>query len=244
MFQQTLIEISSETRGRRRWTVVLSYTLEALAVIVALGFPLVHTEALPLEAHPSMHPPTRYVPAHVEIVTTPATLARAAHPVAFNAPRPPARIPSTIDRTPDLPDPVNPGMASDSSPDGAISTSDPREQNQVLQSLLRPPATIALHHPMLVPRASRAQESLLIRQIKPAYPPLAVQARIEGSVLIQAVIARDGTIQHLEVLNGHPLLVRAAVDAVRQWQYRPFLLDGEPVEVETQITVNFSLNGH
>jgi protein TonB len=82
----------------------------------------------------------------------------------------------------------------------------------------------------------------LLRQIKPGYPPLAKQARIQGTVRFNAIIAKDGTIQNLQVVSGHPMLVQSALEAVRQWVYKPTLLNGEPVEVITTIDVNFTLN--
>ena len=86
------------------------------------------------------------------------------------------------------------------------------------------------------------QAAKLMRQVKPAYPPLAVQAHISGTVRLAAVISRDGFIQNLQVVSGHPLLTTAAVEAVKQWRYQPTLLSGEPVEVITQIDVNFKLS--
>jgi protein TonB len=86
------------------------------------------------------------------------------------------------------------------------------------------------------------QQAMLIRQPKPVYPPLAKQARIQGVVRLNAIIGKDGTIQNLQVATGHPLLVPAALDAVKQWVYKPTLLNGEPVEVITQIDVNFTLS--
>ena len=84
-------------------------------------------------------------------------------------------------------------------------------------------------------------EGNLIERVQPQYPSLARQARIQGTVLLSAVISRDGKIENLQVLSGHPMLVQAAMDAVRQWRYRPYYLNNEPVEVETQVTVNFTL---
>jgi protein TonB len=84
---------------------------------------------------------------------------------------------------------------------------------------------------------------LLIRQVKPNYPPLAKQARIQGHVLLQAEISKEGLIQNLQLISGHPMLAPAAIEAVKQWRYRPYLLNGEPVAVETQVDVNFSLTG-
>jgi len=86
-------------------------------------------------------------------------------------------------------------------------------------------------------------EGNLIHRVQPEYPQLARQARIQGTVVLRAVISREGRIENLQVLSGHPLLVPAALDAVRQWRYRPYSLNDQPVEVETQITVNFTLTG-
>ena len=80
----------------------------------------------------------------------------------------------------------------------------------------------------------------MISQVRPVYPPLAKQARIQGVVVLEAVIGKDGTIQNLRVITGHPLLIKAAQDAVSQWQYKPTMLNGEPVEVVTTVTVNFA----
>jgi len=85
------------------------------------------------------------------------------------------------------------------------------------------------------------QAARLINKVQPLYPPLARQTRISGTVKLHAIIGKDGTVQRLEVQSGHPLLVQAAQDAVRQWRYQPTLLNGEPVEVDTEIDVIFSL---
>ena len=84
--------------------------------------------------------------------------------------------------------------------------------------------------------------AMLINRVQPVYPPLARQTRISGTVRLHAIIGKDGSVQQLEVLSGHPLLVQSALDAVRQWRYRPTLLNNEPVEVDTTIDVIFSLN--
>jgi TonB family protein len=86
------------------------------------------------------------------------------------------------------------------------------------------------------------QQAKLVRQPRPEYPPLAKQARIQGVVQLQVVIAADGTVKDIAVISGHPLLVPAALDAVKQWQYQPTLLNGQPVEVLTQVDVNFTLS--
>jgi protein TonB len=86
-------------------------------------------------------------------------------------------------------------------------------------------------------------EGNLIRRVQPVYPPLARTARVQGSVVLYALISKTGTMENLHALSGPPLLVPAAVDAVSQWLYRPYILNSEPIEVETQITVNFVLGG-
>jgi TonB family protein len=97
-----------------------------------------------------------------------------------------------------------------------------------------PPATIRV--------GGNVQQTKLVSQPRPVYPVEAKQARIQGVVQLSATIGKDGAVQHLEVINGHPLLVQAAMDAVRQWVYQPTLLNGQPVEVVTQIDVNFTLS--
>jgi protein TonB len=106
--------------------------------------------------------------------------------------------------------------------------------------------------PVAVPKVATPQrvrvsqgvtEGLLVHKVTPSYPPLARQARIQGSVVLAALIGKDGTIQNLKVVSGHPMLTSAALESVKQWKYRPYFLNGEPVEVDTQITVNFTLAG-
>jgi protein TonB len=86
------------------------------------------------------------------------------------------------------------------------------------------------------------QQAKVVREVTPAYPPLARQARVSGVVRVEATVGRDGRIVRVQALSGPPLLRQAAVDAVRQWVYRPTLLNGQPVEVVTQVDVTFNLN--
>ena len=115
--------------------------------------------------------------------------------------------------------------------------------NSILTSMtnvIAPPVRPTIARP---PMISHMMEGNLIHKVQPDYPPLARQARIQGAVVLQAVISREGTIENLQVLSGHPMLVHAAIDAVSQWRYRPYVLNGDPIEVETQVTVNFVLSG-
>jgi len=106
--------------------------------------------------------------------------------------------------------------------------------------------------PVAVPKVATPQRvrvsagvtsGLLVRRIQPNYPPLARQARIQGTVVLHAVISKDGSIENLTLVSGHPMLAPAAIDAVKQWKYKPYLLNGEPVEVDTEVQVNFTLAG-
>ena len=90
--------------------------------------------------------------------------------------------------------------------------------------------------------ASRVVEANLIHDVAPTYPPEAGRARIEGTVVLLAVIGKDGSVQDVRVESGLPLLAQAAIDAVKQWRYRPYLVNGEPVEVDSRITINFTLS--
>ena len=104
-----------------------------------------------------------------------------------------------------------------------------------------PPPLNAASAPQRVQVSQGLSQGLLVTQVSPAYPQLARQARIQGTVVLRAVISKDGSIESLSLVSGHPMLVPAAMDAVKQWKYKPYFLNGEPVEVETTINVNFTL---
>jgi protein TonB len=89
---------------------------------------------------------------------------------------------------------------------------------------------------------SHYDPGMVIRQVKPVYPHTALITHTEGIVVLRAIVGKDGTVQDLRVISGSPLLVSSAVDAVRQWQFKPYFLNGLPIEVETQVTVNFVIN--
>jgi TonB family protein len=105
---------------------------------------------------------------------------------------------------------------------------------QPLQALSSPP-------PRRITIGGNVQAARLINRVQPVYPEEASNEKISGTVKLHVVIAKDGKVQQIQVVSGHPLLVQAAIDAVRQWQYQPTLLNGQPVEVDTQIDVVFSL---
>jgi periplasmic protein TonB len=218
-----------------------SLGLQALAAAVLLLLPLIATSALPrlrpLSPPVSLAPPSGPPPPPSHPQSSAVTPSK----MLGNVLLAPQRIPIGVQNVVDDPAPPQLG-ASGSYVPGSTGSGDP---NEILNSIgtgakpaLPPPPP-----PAHMVRLSSMREGDLIYRVKPEYPSLARSARIQGPVVLQAVISRQGTIENLRVLTGHPMLVRAAIDAVIQWRYRSYVLNNEPVEVEAQITVNFSLSG-
>ena len=241
MFEDSLVESSGTLRRRNPWTATVSFALQGLIAGILVLLPLLYTEALPW----------RQLTAIVNSPVPPPAQA----PPAPGRPRSEQPRPLLADgrlRAPSIV-PLRVAMVRDEAtsstesgaPDwagvpGGIGTGVP---NSILNNIVQTvPAIPKVAGPAKVRVSSGVAQGLLIHQMKPAYPTIAAQARIQGTVVLQAMIAKDGTVQDLRVLSGHPLLVNAAVDAVRQWVYRPTLLNGEPVEVIAPITVTFTLN--
>ena len=145
--------------------------------------------------------------------------------VATNTSAPKAAAP--VEETADAPAPDALGTGADSKALSGIVNANPASLPK------QPPTTIKI--------SQGVSEGLLIKKVKPIYPPHALQVRMQGEVLLQANIGKDGSIVSVRQVNGDVLLGKAAMDAVRQWKYKPYFLNGEPVEVQTQITVNFKL---
>jgi len=110
--------------------------------------------------------------------------------------------------------------------------------NSIIGSAAAPPKVAA---PQKLRISAGVAEGLLIRRIDPQYPQMAKIAHMQGEVVLQAVISKSGDIQNLHAMSGPPLLIQAAMDAVKQWKYKPYLLNGEPVEVDTQVRVQFKM---
>jgi TonB family protein len=109
--------------------------------------------------------------------------------------------------------------------------------------LATPTAPAHVAPPTRIRVSSGVMQGLLIHKVEPSYPSQARQDRVQGTVVLYALISKEGTIADQHVVSGDPLLNGAAIDAVKQWRYRPYLWNGEPVEVDTRITVNFALSG-
>jgi protein TonB len=135
-----------------------------------------------------------------------------------------------------------PGGVAGGAPGGVLGSIISSTPTAILPPPPPPPVKKEDTRPKRITIGGNVQQAKLVRQPKPMYPPLAKQARISGVVHLAAVISKDGTIQDLKVISGHPLLIPSALEAVKQWVYQPTLLNGEPVEVSTQIDVNFTLS--
>jgi protein TonB len=238
MFDDTL-NLSGDERSRRGLTTLTSFGLQALAVGVLLVLPLLRPPGLPsfrqLSTPVSMGEPLAEAPT---VRTHAGANAAPRSNSADITLRVPTRIPSEISASDYGPPPEGLGSVTSGNAVGG----DPRGLPNLFTSGLRPVLPVVVPPPVVAPvRISHSSEGDLMRKILPAYPPLARAARLQGQVVLQAVISKQGAIENLRVLSGHPMLVPAAIEAVRQWRYRPYILNSEPVEVETQITVNFSL---
>jgi protein TonB len=160
----------------------------------------------------------------------------------------PTVIPKTVKVIRDEPEPVNTGAVGvvGGVPGGVPGGQVGGVLGGVIGGVLSPaapppPPPPKAATPKRIRVGGQVESAKLIFQPKPEYPQLAKMARIQGVVRLEAIISKDGTIQDLKVVSGHPLLVKAALEAVQRWRYQPTLLNGEPVEVVTEIDVNFTL---
>lgn len=242
MFEDSLFASNSVSNPRRGWTALVSFFVQTLFIGVLVALPLLFTEALPLtHLTDYLTVPAASEPAPVEQVIR-HTMRPPDSNMMENTVLLPTHIPDHIQHVVDEGPPpqiVMPGeFVPGSTNPGGSSPFMSHLLNNVHPSVVRP--SLASSKPVIVSRG--VSEGLLIRQVKPVYPPIAITAHVQGEVILQAVIGKDGAIQNLHVVSGHPMLIKAAVDAVQQWRYRPYMLNGEPVEVETQVRVTFTMS--
>jgi len=246
MFEDSLIESGGRLGTKRGMTTTISFILQAVFVGVLVLIPLLFTEALPktqlmtflVAPPPPPPPPPPPAAAPVKIVKQIQT------DIINGQLRTPTKIPEKVQMIKE--DEAPPPVMSASGVVGGVPGGVPGGQmGGVIGGIISstPVAVPKVATPQRVRVSQGVTQGLLIRKVQPNYPPLARQARIQGTVLLQAEISRDGTIENLRLISGHPMLAPAAIEAVKQWRYKPYILNGEPVEVETQITVNFTLSG-
>jgi len=240
MFEDSLIESGGKLKTKRGKTTFFSFVLEAVIVGVFVLIPLLFTEALPhaqlmmsLVAPPPPPPPPP-PPAVIKVVKQVQT------DIINNQLRTPTKIPKKVEmiKEEEAPPPVSGvvGGVPGGVPGGSM--------NGVMGGIIgNTPIAVPKVAVQRVRVSQGVSAGLVIHRVQPNYPPLAKTARVQGQVMLAAIIGKDGTIQNLHVVSGHPLLTQAALDAVKQWRYKPYILNGEPVEVDTTIAVNFTLSG-
>ena len=241
-----LIYSASKTGDWKRATLPIAYILEVIIVGVLVLIPLIYTQALPKAqlmtflAAPPPPPPPPPPPAAAPPVV------HVHHVSVEDVMRAPTVIPKTIAQVKDEPEPppntvgVVGGVVG-GVPGGSFGGVLGGVIGGALSSAPPPPPPPKPQTPKRIRVGGQVESAKVVFGPHPEYPPLAKMARIQGTVRLDAVISKDGTIQDLKVISGHPLLVRAAMDAVQRWRYQPTLLNGEPVEVATEIDVNFTL---
>jgi periplasmic protein TonB len=240
--------------NNRTWTVMLSATMQTAAVGSAVLLSILQSQSIDLRG--LIHPPplvAPYRPPAVQVVAvehagaSSHAVATPQAPKVFTAP---PRIPNRIAR---IIDPEPAGIVVDPGPPGFISSDNAAPLARFISGIgtastgMVPPPPVVKAPVKAPPReplriGGNVLEARIIHKVIPVYPSVARAMRVSGIVHLIGVIGKDGTVQHLQFVDGHPLLTEAALDAVRQWIYRPTLLNGDPVEVVAPIEVKFLLN--
>ena len=239
LFYDSLFVSGAKSRRRNPWAAVGSVGLLALLLLALVVIPLFHTDPLPKRETLTMLylPPAaaasnvRRLPAPTSTFRNTPTKVSIASPVHVTQEAPSAPVEAAGGVVGGVSGGVVGGI-----PGGAL--------GEVLRGTSSAPVLAQTPAPtpkrMRVP--ARIAEANLVYDVAPKYPPEAGQKRIEGTVVLMAVIGKDGTVRDVRLESGLPLLAQAAIDAVKQWRYRPYLLNGDPVEVDSQITINFTLS--
>jgi protein TonB len=238
LFHDSLVISGAKSRHLNPWAAVGSLALLSFILVALVVIPLFHTDPLPTRSTLTM----LYLP--------PADAASKADrlPVAastFRSTPTKITIPTAMHSTQKTPasavtaDGVVGGV-----PGGVLGGIPGGVLNDLLSSKGTAPvlASTTAPAPKRTRVPARIAEANLVYDVAPKYPPDAGRERIEGTVVLMAVIGKDGTVRDVRVESGLPVLAQAAIEAVKQWRYRPYLLNGEPVEIDSQITINFNLS--
>src|ERR1700723_1434189 len=243
MFNDLVISGSNSTKTHKSWTVVVSTIIQAALLGILILIPLIYTEALPKGMLttfivPPPPPPPPPPPAAIQRIVKPVV-----HIIKNGQMMAPTVIPKKIEMIKEDPTPPDVGVSG-----GVVGGVPGGSAGGVLGGIIGgvgggppPPPPPKAKGPVRV--GGNVIAATLLRQVQPIYPPIAKTAHISGTVVLHAIISKDGVIEKLEYVSGPPLLMKNAMDAVNQWRYRPTLLNGEPVEVDTTVSVVFTLGG-
>ena len=235
MFDDLVISSANPTKTRKPWTVVLSTVVQAVLVGILILIPLIYTEALPkgmlstFIVAPAPPPPPPPPAAAVKVVRP----VRIIQPQTMVAPTViPKKIEIIKEEAPDVGIGQSVGVVGGT---GAL--------GNTLGGIVAapPPPKPVQTAPIRI--GGNVMEAKALDKPAPIYPAIAKAAHVQGTVVLHAIISKDGAVEQLQLMSGPPLLVSSAMDAVRRWRYRPTLLNGEPVEVDTEIQVVFTLGG-
>jgi protein TonB len=234
MFAETLLESSPTARKGKRWPMATAFTVETIIAAVLVIVPLLSTGVIPLSARVQIAAPLKETPLEPKrpVHAEPDSTSHAAN----SAPRQAVVRLISNNRNaipwghPDTETTTDPSLATPGNPGGDA---------KGMPNLGGGDGSNVKLLPKRVP-ISVLSEAQLLTRVEPVYPRIALATGVQGEVKLHAIIARDGRIMSLNLISGHPLLAHAAEDAVSQWRYRPYYLNGEPVEVETFITVHFT----
>jgi protein TonB len=244
MFDDLVVSSANPNKTNKSWTVALSAIIQAGLLGILILIPLIYTEALPKQmlttflVPPPPPPPPPPPAAAIQRIVKPVV--RLIHNGQMMAP---TVIPKKVEmiKEEELPPDVGAVGVVGGVPGGVPGG----QAGGVLGGIIGGSGSGMPPPPKATPSRIRVGGSVfaakLVRQVTPLYPPIAKTAHISGNIVLHAVISKDGTIQELQYISGPPLLMKNAMDAVRQWRYNPTLLNGDPVEVDTTITVVFSL---
>jgi protein TonB len=237
MFEDSTFESTGRIRTRSRQWMIAAFTFNGSIVMALILIPLVHPAALPTQSLPILMEAPVPPAAPDEPTPQPAHASPGGSSFTPVSLMPPRLVPTGIP-TDDGPEPPAPGRDFTGFGDNVgvpfgMGTGTSNQHGA-------PIVTLAPKGPVRLP--SKMVEGLLIRKTIPVYPSIGIAIHAQGTVVLQATISKTGTIENLRVISGPPLLQQAAIDAVKTWQYKPYLLNDQPVEVETTVNVVFTLN--
>jgi len=237
--QGCFVEGSPEQRARerriRRRALVISVAAQAAIVTAIILVPLFGKPERIAQASVMPIPPYFHNNAPERTNTTTQQTPQHRHNLFNNAFSPPTHIPDHVDESPEPPSSDPPGIPSGPGPGTPCAGCIPLDDNRHQPPPPPPPRT-----PVRV-LVGHLEPAMLLHRVEPIYPALARQIHREGQVEMHAIISTDGTIQSLQVVSGDALFLQSATDAVSQWRYRATVLNGQPVEIETYITVIYTL---
>jgi protein TonB len=246
MFDDLVISSANPKKTNKPWTVALSVLVQSAIVIFMILIPLIYTEALPkqllttfLVAPAPPPPPPPPAAAVTRIVKPVARLIQQGKMMA------PTVIPKKVNmiKEEELPPDVGAVGVVGGVPGGVPGGSASGVLGGIIGGVGGGPPPPPRPTQTRIRVGGQVQQAKMLRMVQPVYPPIAKTAHISGTVMLHAIISKDGNVEQLEYISGPPLLMVAAMAAVKQWRYQPTTLNGEPVEVDTTISVVFTLGG-